>query len=392
MKTEFSEQDLAFQKEVKDFLDTNYTPELDARIRDPETMRSAIIEWHKLIFDRGWIAPNWPVEYGGTGWNSTQKYIFENELVAKDTPETLPFGLKMVGPVIYEFGSEEQKKRFLPDILATNTWWCQGYSETGAGSDLASLKTKAVREGDEYVVNGSKMWTTYAQYADWIFCLVKTNTEVKPQQGISFLLFDMKSPGITVKPIVSIDGRHTLNEVYFDNVRVPVENRIGEENQGWTYAKSLLAHERTAIAGIAYCKRVIRKVKEAARQEIVYGEPLIIDPYFQKRLSDVELELMALEYTELRVLTATASGKSPGVESSLLKVRGTELQQACQSLMLEVTGHYGMVEKGDVSLQTIGHEYGDTARMDWMYGRASSIYGGSNEVQKNIIAKFVLGL
>lgn len=392
MNTAFGEQDYAFQQEVRAFLDDKYTPQLEAELNDKDTMREALIRWHKILYAQGWIAPNWPKEYGGTGWNATQKYIFENEVATKGAPDVLPFGLKMVGPVIYQFGNDEQKQRFLPDILQTNTWWCQGYSETGAGSDLAALQTRAVRDGDDYVVNGTKIWTTYAQYADMIFCLVKTDTSVKPQQGISFLLIDMKNPGVSVRPIISIDGRHSLNEVQFDNVRVPLANRIGEENKGWTYAKALLAHERTAIAGVAYCKRLMMQVKKHAAQEICFGQPLINDSFFQKRLSDVELELMALEYTELRVLSATAAGESPGVESSLLKIRGTEMQQACQSLLLEVAAYYGAVERKDVAVAAIGHEFGDAARAEWMYGRACSIYGGSNEIQKNIIAKYVLGL
>ena len=304
----------------------------------------------------------------------------------------MPFGLKMVGPVIYTFGTQEQKDRFLPAILASDEWWCQGYSEPGSGSDLASLKTKAVLDGDDYVVTGAKIWTTYAQYADWIFCLVRTNNEGKKQQGISFLLIDMKSPGIKVNPIVSIDNHHSLNEVEFNEVRVPVSNLIGEQDKGWTYAKSLLAHERTSIAGVADSKRALGQVKDYAAREINGGKSLLSDPIFQTRLSDIEIELMALEFTELRVLAAVASGGAPGAESSLLKIKGTELQQAVQTLAMEVAAYYQGVLPTELSEQALGHDFGSKARQSYMYGRAATVYGGSNEVQKNIIAKAVLGL
>jgi alkylation response protein AidB-like acyl-CoA dehydrogenase len=298
----------------------------------------------------------------------------------------------MVGPVIYAFGNEEQKARFLPRILSSDDWWCQGYSEPGSGSDLASLKTKAEREGDEYVVNGAKIWTTYAQNADWIFCLVRTSSEGKKQEGISFLLIDMKTPGIKVNPIISIDNHHSLNEVEFNNVRVPVANLIGEENKGWTYAKALLAHERTGIAGVPDTYRSLRQLKEIAAREVNGGQSLLSDPLFQKRLSDIEIELMALEYTELRVLASVASGGAPGAESSLLKIKGTEMQQAVQGLYMEVAGYYQGVLPNDLSADELGHDFGSEARKSFMYGRAATVYGGSNEIQKNIIAKAVLGL
>jgi alkylation response protein AidB-like acyl-CoA dehydrogenase len=298
----------------------------------------------------------------------------------------------MVGPVIYAFGSDEQKERFLPGILASDDWWCQGYSEPGSGSDLASLKTRAERDGDDYIVNGAKIWTTYAQYADWIFCLVRTSSEGKKQEGISFLLIDMKTPGIKVNPIVSIDANHSLNEVEFNNVRVPVANRIGEENKGWTYAKALLAHERTAIAEVADSKRHLEEVKRRASTEVNAGKRLIDDPLFQKRISDVEIELMALEFTELRVLATVASGGAPGAESSLLKIKGTELQQAVQALAMDLAAYYQGVLPGGPDAGTLGHEFGPRSFRKFMYGRAATIYGGSNEVQRNIIAKAVLGL
>lgn len=392
MDTAFAPEDLAFRDEVRAFFAEAYDEELQARMAAPGTFREAIIDWQKRLYEKGWIAPNWPVQYGGTGWDATRQFIFESERAAAGIRDVVPFGLKMVGHVIYTFGSEEQKERFLPPILKSDHWWCQGYSEPGAGSDLASLKTRAVLDGDDYVVNGAKIWTTYAQYADWIFCLVRTNTEVKKQDGISFLLIDMKSPGVKVNPIVSIDNHHSLNEVEFNDVRVPVANRIGEQDKGWTYAKALLAHERTAIAQVADSKRNLAEVKEFARQEVNGGKSLLAEPLFQKRLSDIEIDLMALEFTELRVLASLASGGSPGAESSLLKIKGTELQQAVQELRMDVAAYYQGVLPTDLSAEQLGHSFGSAARQAYMYGRASTIYGGSNEVQKNIIAKAVLGL
>lgn len=393
MHTHFSHQDIAFKEEVSEFLKDKFDSILAKRIQNPATYREGIIEWQKILYKKGWVAPGWPVEYGGTGWTDTQKFIFDNERASLGIPGSNPFGLKMVGPVIYTFGSEDQKKYFLPRILSSEDWWCQGYSEAGAGSDLAALKTKAVRDGDEYVVNGAKIWTTNAQLADWIFCLVRTNSDTaKQQQGISFLLIDMKTPGINVNPIITIDGGHSLNEVEFRDVRVPVPNCVGEENKGWTYAKALLAHERTAIAGVADSRRELDVVKEYASQEVVGGHALIADESFQRRIAEIETELMALEYTELRVLASVASGGSPGAESSILKIKGTEVQQAIQTLMMDVAGLYGSVIGDSRDAVKLGHDFGSASRVKYMYGRASTIYGGSNEVQKNIIAKVILGL
>jgi alkylation response protein AidB-like acyl-CoA dehydrogenase len=393
MQTHFSDEDLSFQTEVREFLSQNFSDELDVRIQSRETFKAGIVEWQKILHKKGWIAPNWPVEYGGTGWSDTQKFIFDNERARLGIPATNPFGLKMVAPVIQTFGSDDQKDFFLPRILASDDWWCQGYSEPGAGSDLAALATRAVRDGDEYIVNGAKIWTTNAQLADWIFCLVRTNPDTeRRQQGISFLLIDMTTPGIKVNPIISLDGRHSLNEVEFNDVRVPVTNCVGEENKGWTYAKALLAHERTAIAGVADSKRELDMVKERATVESSNGRPLLEDPGFRGRVADIEIELMALEYTELRVLASVAAGGSPGAESSLLKIKGTEIQQAVQTLMMDVAGVYGAMIGDDLTLEELGHDFGDAARLRYMYGRASTIYGGSNEVQKNIIAKAILGL
>ncbi|MAA86435.1 acyl-CoA dehydrogenase family protein [Haliea salexigens] len=392
MDTSFAPEDLAFRDEVRAFFAEAYDADLQARLNNLETFKDAVIDWQKRLYKQGWIAPGWPKEYGGTGWNATQKFIFETERSAAGIRDVIPFGLNMVGPVIYAFGNEEQKERFLPGILQSDDWWCQGYSEPGAGSDLASLKTRAVREGDEYVVTGAKIWTSYAQYADWIFCLVRTSSEGKKQNGISFLLIDMNSPGIKVNPIVSIDNHHSLNEVEFNDVRVPVANLIGEQDKGWTYAKALLAHERTAIAGVADSKRSLAETRAFAEREVNGGKSLLSDPLFQKRLSDIEIELMALEFTELRVLATVAAGGAPGAESSMLKIKGTEMQQAVQELRMDVAAYYQGVLPNDLTAEQLGHDFGSQARQTYMYGRASTIYGGSNEVQKNIIAKAVLGL
>jgi alkylation response protein AidB-like acyl-CoA dehydrogenase len=392
--TAFAPEELAFRDEVREFFNKEYDQALQDKLASPEPLvyKQAVIDWQKKLHAKGWIVPNWPEEHGGTGWDATRQFIYETERAASGVRDVVPFGLKMVGPVIYTFGSDEQKERFLPSILASDEWWCQGYSEPGSGSDLASLKTKAVRDGDDYIVTGAKIWTTYAQFADWIFCLVRTSTEGKKQEGISFLLIDMKSPGVKVNPIVSIDNHHSLNEVEFNDVRVPVANRIGEENKGWTYAKALLAHERTAIAEVADSKRNLKQVREFAQREVNGGRTLLADPMFQKRLSDIEIDLMALEFTELRVLASVAAGGAPGAESSLLKIKGTEIQQAIQELRMEVAGYYQGVLPTELTADQLGHGFGVKARQAFMYGRAATIYGGSNEVQKNIIAKAVLGL
>jgi len=386
MDTRFSEQDNAFRAELCAFLQQAWTPELAARIDDDASYPQAIVEWQRRLFERGWVAPGWPKAFGGCEWSPTQRYLYELERSAVGAPEVLPFGIKMVGPVIIRYGSAEQQVRFLPRILHGDDWWCQGYSEPGAGSDLAALKTRADLAGDHYVVNGSKIWTTYAQHADWMFCLVRTEASARRQDGISFLLIDMKTPGIRISPIISIDGEHSLNEVFFDDVRVPVANRVGEQDKGWTVAKSLLAHERTAIAGVGDSKRRIRQLRELARRETQGGAPLLNDPLFRSRLADIEIELMSLETMELRALFEASKGKGPGAESSLLKIKGSELQQAIQQLMMDMAGLYGAV------LGDSGHDFGHEARRSFMYGRAATIYGGSNEIQKNITAKAVLGL
>jgi alkylation response protein AidB-like acyl-CoA dehydrogenase len=397
MQLEFSPAEIAFQKEVRTFIAENY-PENLRSVQDEghDLSKEDFLSWHRILAKKGWIAPAWPVEYGGTGWTATERFIWSEELAAADCVGTMPFGLSMVGPVIYTFGTPEQKAKFLPGILSGDDWWCQGYSEPGAGSDLASLRTKAVRDGDDYVVNGQKTWTTMAQHADWGFFLVRTDSDAKAQEGISFLLIDMKSPGVTVRPIITLGGEHEVNEVWLEDVRVPVANRIYEENKGWTCAKFLLAHERTGIAAVARSKRGVEKIKSIARTEQDGDRPLIANPFFKRKISELEIDLTALEFTELRSLAGEAAGKGPGPESSLLKIKGSEIQQRITELALEAVGHYGApyfrgFGEGD-NEHPIGPDYAHRAAPTYFNTRKTTIYGGSNEIQRNIIAKMVLGI
>jgi alkylation response protein AidB-like acyl-CoA dehydrogenase len=399
VNAEFTAEELAFQKEVREFLDAEFPKDIKHKVDNGIRLeKDDFVRWQKILYKKGWVAPNWPEEYGGTGWTATQKYIFAMEMGLYGAMEPVAFGVKMVAPVIYSFGNEEQKKRFLPDILQSNVWWCQGYSEPNAGSDLASLKTTAVRDGDHYVVNGTKTWTTLGQYADWIFCLVRTDSTVKKQEGISFLLIDMKTPGIKVSPIVLLDGEPEVNEVHFDNVRVPAENLIGEENKGWTYAKVLLTHERTNIAQVPNSKLKLRKLKElAAKTPDGNGGNLLNDPVFARKLAEVDIQVLALEYAELRTLAAVSVGKAPGPESSILKIVGTEATQFIDELTMEVASYHSMVHAPEQFSEGFNGEYVGTGSLassadTYFNNRKKSIYGGSNEVQKNIISKAVLGL
>lgn len=399
MNAEFTAAELSFQNEVREFMQNEFPAELkqkiDANIR---LTKDETVRWQKILYKKGWAAPNWPKELGGTGWTPTEKYIFATEMGLVGAPEPVPFGMKMVAPVIMAYGSDEQKKRFLPDILESNVWWCQGYSEPNSGSDLASLKTTAVRDGDHYVVNGSKTWNTYGQYADWIFCLVRTDNTVKKQEGISFLLIDMKTPGVSLKPIVLLDGHAEVNEVFFDDVRVPVENLIGEENKGWTYAKVLLTHERTNIAGVPRSKRRLLALQRiAANTDDGFGNTMAENPNFKAKLARAEIELLALEYSELRTLAALSVGKAPGPESSILKIVGTELAQYMDELFVELAGYHCLpflpeqFEEGFQGEQ-IGPGNSAAAALTYFNNRKLSIFGGSNEIQRNIISKAVLGL
>ena len=398
MNLEFSPEEVAFRAEVRAFIDENYPEELKEIGSREDLTRDQFLAWHKVLGKKGWAAPAWPEKYGGTGWTSTQRYIWSEENARVDAMMPLPFGVSMVAPVIYTFGNEEQKARYLPKILSGEEWWCQGYSEPGAGSDLASLKTTAVRDGDHYVINGQKTWTTLAQHADWGFFLCRTDPNAsKPQEGISFILVDMNTPGIEVRPIITIDGSHEVNEVWLTDVRVPVENRVGEENQGWTYAKFLLAHERSGIAGVARSKRGIERLRSIASTELLEGEPLIKDDSFARKISQLEIDLTALEFTELRTLARESEGKGPGPESSILKVKGTEIQQRLTELTLEAVGTYGapyfrgFPEDGSNEFP-IGPDYAHHAGPNYFNFRKTSIYGGSNEIQRNIVTKMILGL
>ncbi len=400
MNLDFSPEDVAFREEVRTFIAENYPKDLRAKQDSGEPLsKEDYLAWHKVLAKKGWVAPSWPVEHGGTGWTPTQKYIWSEEQARADTLAVLPFGVSMLAPVVYTFGTEEQKAKFLPGIYNGEVWWCQGYSEPGAGSDLASLKTKAERvTGDDgkeyYIVNGQKTWTTLGQFADWGFFLVRTDPDSKPQAGISFLLIDMKSPGIEVRPIITLEGGHEVNDVFLDNVKVPVENRIFHENQGWTCAKALLAHERSGIAGVARSKRGLERLREMATTEMSdLGGPLLSDAFFKRKVAELEIDLTALEFTELRTLAGESSGKGPGPESSILKIKGTEIQQRLQELALEAAGHYGAPFLHNLGHNAnIGPSYADGVAGDYFNGRKTSIYGGSNEIQRNIIAKMVLGL
>lgn len=400
MNVDFTNDEKAFREEVRDFFREQYPPDIrEKQNRGIALDKDDYVRWQKILYARGWAAVNWPVEYGGTGWTPVQKYIFANETAAANAPDMVPFGVKMVAPVIYTFGSEEQRQRFLPDILESNVWWCQGYSEPGAGSDLASLKTRAERRGDRYIVNGTKTWTTLGHFADWIFCLVRTDTNVaRRQDGISFLLIDMATPGVTVRPIITIEGEREVNEVHFEDVEVPVENLVGEEGRGWTYGKVLLQHERTNIAGVARSKYRLRKLREKAGRGLHGGPPLLEESSFARKLARLEIELTALEFTELRTLAAVAVGKAPGPESSILKIKGTEIQQAIDALFLEAAGYYALPwvpEQYRLEFpedERVGDGAETKAALRYFNNRKASIYGGSNEIQKNIVAKHVLGL
>ena len=377
---ELSDAEKAFEIEVREWLATNLPADPDYVARD----RDALIAWQRKLASKRWLAIGWPEEHGGPGWSLTRRYIWDEERARAGAPEPSAFGLQMVGPVIIHYGTDEQKKRFLPPIAHGEVLWCQGYSEPGSGSDLASLQTRAERVGDEYVVNGQKIWTTNAHWADWCFCLVRTSKEEKKQKGISFLLIDMKSPGIEVRPIITIDGEHHLNEVFFSDVRVPVANRIGIEGEGWTVAKYLLGHERTGTAGVPGCKREVEILKAiAAKDPALRNNPDIV-----RRIAALEVDLLAFEYTNLRALDRARKGQPPGPESSGLKIKGTELQQKLSELKVEMGGYATLPwHTSAVFLE----EYVDAAPA-YNYRRAASIYSGSNEIQKNVIAKQALGL
>jgi alkylation response protein AidB-like acyl-CoA dehydrogenase len=399
MELAFTPEEQAFRQTVRGFIQDHLPADIRDKVLNGKKMgREDFLRWHRLLYKQGWVAPNWPVEDGGTGWTAVQRHIFEDEIAEAGAPPVIPFGVTMCGPVIIRFGSDWQKQFFLPKILSGEHVWCQGFSEPGSGSDLASLRSKAVREGDHYIVNGQKIWTTSAHFADWIFNLVRTDPNAKKQQeGISFLLIDMKSPGITVKPIVTMDGGAEVNEVFFDNVKVPAKNLVGEENKGWTYAKFLLGNERTGIARVGASKRELKRLKEIAWNEREGGVPLAQNPRFRDKLAALEVELMALEITNLRMIAAMRGGKGPGAESSILKIKGSDIQQQLTELALEALGPYAMPFQREAleagwNGEPIGPDYAAPIAPHYFNYRKVSIYGGSNEIQRNVIAKMMLGL
>ena len=398
MELKLSPADAAFQSEVRGFIRAALPGDIKAKVELGQHLeKDDYVRWHKILFAKGWVAPAWPVEYGGAKWTPLQRHLFEEELAIAATPRLMPFGLAMVAPVIMAFGDAAQIKHFLPRILSCEDWWCQGYSEPGAGSDLASLTTKAVAEGDDYIVSGTKTWTTLAQYADMIFCLVRTSSEGKPQQGITFLMIDMHSPGITVRPIRTLDGGYEINDVFFDEVRVPQTNRVGEENKGWTYAKFLLGHERTGIAAIGRSKQELRQLKAIAAAEAAGPGSLAEDSAFADKMADLEIDILALESLVLRIVADETAGRAPGAEASILKIKGTEIQQRLSELALEAVGYYANpyiaeAQEAGWNEPPVGPDYAATIAPHYFNWRKASIYGGTNEIQKNIIAKMVLGL
>lgn len=398
MDLDYSPADEAFRADVRAWLEASLPRLLrDKVLKHKRLNRDDYAGWHKLLAARGWSAVAWPKEYGGPGWNATQRHIWDEECARAGAPIVLPFGVSMVAPVLMKYGSDAQKSHYLPRILNGDDWWCQGYSEPGAGSDLASLRTRAERHGDHYIVNGQKTWTTLGQHADMMFCLVRTDGSAKKQEGISFLLIDMRTPGITVRPIITLDEDHEVNEVFFEDVKVPAANLVGEENRGWTYAKYLLGHERTGIARVGQSKRELAFLKRLALDRNRHGTPLLHDPLFAAKVAALEIDLMALEVTVLRVVASEEGGKGPGPEASLLKIKGTEVQQALTELMFEAIGPQAAAFdpaflEGEREASIAGDDDAAPLAAYYFNFRKTSIYGGSNEIQKNIIAQMILGL
>jgi pimeloyl-CoA dehydrogenase large subunit len=399
MDLRYTEDEIAFREQIRAFVRDNLPPAIRERNLKGHPTREDFVAWTGVLASKGWSVPHWPVEWGGTGWSPIKLSIFGDELQRANAPEPLPFGANMVGPVIYTFGSEAQKRRFLPGIVDLSEWWCQGFSEPGAGSDLAGLRTSARREDDSWVISGQKTWTTLAQYADWIFVLARTNPSVKKQEGISFFLVDMKSKGVTVRPIQTIDGGYEVNEVFLDDVRIPLDNIVGSENKGWDYAKFLLANERNGIARVGVSKARLARVRELAGLAAYGAGPKLDDPVFRSRLAAAEVELKALELTQMRVIAGRARVPKgqPDPLSSVLKIKGSELQQTTTELLMDVVGPYAWPSEpdDDGTLRNeppIGPEWAGAIAPAYFNTRKVSIYGGSNEIQRGIIAKAILGL
>ena len=392
MDMNFTPEELAFRDEVRAFLAANLRPELADKVGDGEHLSKADMEaWHAQLNQRGWLANHWPESHGGPGWTAVQKYIFEHECAIAHAPRIVPFGVNMLGPVLIKYGNEAQKAHWLPRILNGDDWWCQGYSEPGAGSDLAGVKTTAVKDGDHYIVNGQKTWTTLGQHANMIFCLVRTDPAAKKQSGISFLLIDMTTPGIELRPIITLDGAHEVNEVFFTDVRVPAENLVYQENKGCDCAKYLLTYERTNIAGVGFSIAALAKLKKAAAKVRKNGKPLLDDPLFAARVAKVEIDLENMKTTNLRVIAAVAGGGVPGAESSMLKIRGTVIRQELTSLLRRAMGPYARPLAG-ADGEHPGPQEAAHAASSYFNNRKLSIFGGSNEIQRNIISKMILGL
>ncbi len=400
MDLSFSEADQQFRDEVREFLDAHLTEDLRLAAKRTTTVfadKDVAMRWQQILVEKGWAVPQWPVEHGGTGWTITQKFIFSEECAKAGAPGLIPLGLRMLAPVLFRYGTDEQKSHYLPRMLAGEDYWCQGYSEPGAGSDLSSLRCRAVKDGDDYIVNGTKIWTTHAQFADHIFCLVRTDDTVKPQAGITFLLIDMATPGVKVEPIITMANDHEVNQVFFDDVRVPQSNRLGPENEGWTAAKYLLEFERGGGSAAAGLQVAAAKLRQVATEQLVDGEPLIRQPGFARRLNAIDVRIASLEFTEKAGLARLAAGGSPGPESSLMKNTTVELQQGVAELMLEAANYYAMPHANRISMNGyndpwVGPEFAETVTPRYLNSRAASIFGGSREVQKNIVAKVVLGL
>lgn len=402
MRLELSPEDLAFRDEVRAFLDEAFTLELrEAAARQAGVFSEGelAMRWHRILYAKGWVAPAWPREHGGPGWNHVQRYIFDSECAEAGTPALPAMGLQMCGPVLMGYGTAEQKAYFLPRILSGEHYWCQGYSEPQAGSDLASLQTRAVRDGDHYVVRGTKLWTTHAQNANWMFLLVRTSTEVKPQAGITFLLLDLSTPGLTIQPIISISGEHEVNQVFFDGVRVPVANRVGEENRGWQVAKYLLEFERGGGAWSARIRGLMRQLRTvAASEQSGGGARLADDPIFRRRIAELETDILAVEFTERRVVSGLSTGANAGdAVASMLKLKGSETQQKVTELLVDAIGHYARADQRagiglHAAAEVVGPDYARTPVARYLNARASTIFGGSSEIQRNILARTALEL
>jgi alkylation response protein AidB-like acyl-CoA dehydrogenase len=398
MDLRYTAEELSFAEDVRSWVKANLSPATRDKVLNAKRLEKRdYLDWQKKLHDHGWVVPSWPKQYGGPGWTTIQKHLFEEVMSEEGAPEILAFGVRMIAPVLMAFGSDAQKDYYLPRIRSGEDWWCQGFSEPGSGSDLASLRTKAVLDGDHWIVNGQKTWTTLAQHADMIFCLVRTDPSAKKQMGISMLLIDMKSPGVTVRPIVTIDGAHEVNEVFFDDVRVPGENLVGEVNKGWDYAKFLLSHERTGIARVGRSKRELERLKSIARSEQVDGVPLIETRAFREKIAALEIELMALEISGMRMLAAAQEGKAPGAEANMMKITGSVIQQRLTELMMEAVGPYALPYNPEArelgwNGEPIGPDYAASLAPDYFNYRKTSIYGGSNEIQRNILTKAKLGL